>query len=216
MPGRSRVAPALLLLLLIGVTACGRGTTPQQAAGQSGSITVNLKTVPIVRSVTISPGHASFADCKGGDGGVNTRSQSSKLGFPNGSCQVDTTIVITNTGIASDIDISGSDAQPADGLTGWTLCNTGHNPAEVCTGRHHRPGPDQYKVINFGTFGVQGRGITDTPQCDRILGPEGSCWATQGLVVTEGVRLIGPEWSSDISTNWSVTITWTPVPGREN
>lgn len=214
MLGRLRLVPAALLLAV--VTACGVVAGPQQAAGQSGSISVSLKTVPTVRSVTISPSHASFGDCQGGDGGVNTRSAGDKLGFPNGTCQVSTSIVITNSGIASDIDISGSDAVPADGITGWTLCNSGDSPAVTCTGRHDRPGPDQYEVVNFGTFGSQHRGITDTPECDRILGPEGSCWATQGLVVIEGLRLIGPEWSSDVSTNWTVTITWTPVPGPEH
>jgi hypothetical protein len=214
MSGRLRLVPAALLLAA--VTACGTALAPQQAAGKSGSITVSLKTVPTVRSVTISPGHASFADCKGGDGGVNTRSAGARLGFPNGTCQVNAAIVITNSGIGSDIDISGSDAEPADGVTGWSLCNSGANPAVACTGPHDRPGPDQYQVINFGTFGAEHHGITDTPRCDRILGPEGSCWATEGMVVIEGLRLIGPQWSSDISTTWTVTVTWTPVPGPEH
>ncbi|MGH3305086.1 MAG: hypothetical protein ACRDOK_26150 [Streptosporangiaceae bacterium] len=214
MPGSLRFVPALLLLA--GVTACGSVVAPQQAAGKSGRITVSLQTVPTVRSVTISPSHATFVDCKGGDGGVNTRSEGNKLGFPNGTCLVKSMIVITNSGIASDIDISGSDAAPADGLTGWSLCNTGANAAAACTGRSHKPGPDQYEVVNVGTFGTQRGGITGTPRCDRVLGPEGSCWATQGLVVTEGLRLVGPQWSSDTSTNWTVTITWTPVPGREH
>lgn len=214
MPGSLRFAPALLLLA--GVTACGSVVAPQQAVGQSGSISVSLTTVPTVRSVTISPSHATFADCKGGDGGANTRSAGSKLGFPNGTCLVKSKIVITNSGIASDIDISGSGAQPADGMPGWSLCNTGDHAAVACTGQRHRPGPDQYEVVNFGTFGTLRDGITDAPRCDRILGPEGSCWATQGLAVTEGLKLIGPQWSSDTSTNWTVTITWTPVPGRQN
>lgn len=206
----------LLPVLLTAVTACGTLAAPEQAAGQSGSVSVSLTTVKTIRSVTISPGHARFVDCKGGDGGVDTRSDGNKLGFPNGTCQVNSAIVITNTGIASDIDISGTEAEPADGMNGWTLCNTGPHAAVACTGRKHRPGPDQYQVINFGIFGALRGGITDTPRCDRILGPEGSCWATQGLVVTEGLRLIGPEWSSDTSTSWTVTVTWTPVPGREN
>jgi hypothetical protein len=213
MPG-SRLVPALLLIA--GVTACGSVTGPQQAAGTSGSITASLQTVPTVRSVTISPSHATFVDCKGGDGGANTRSVGNKLGFPNGTCVLKSTILITNSGIASDIDVSGSDAEPADGMTGWSLCSTHGDAAVTCTGHRHRPGPNQYEVINFGTFGAERGGIADTPQCDRALGPEGSCWATQGLVVAEGVRLVGPQWSSDTSTNWTVTITWTPVPGRQN
>jgi hypothetical protein len=208
-----RLVPAVLLLSA--VTACGTMGAPQQAVGQSGSITVSLQTVPSVRSVTISPGRASFVDCKGGDGGVDTRSQGNKLGFPNGTCQVNAAIYITNSGIGSDIDISGSAAEPADGMTSWTLCSTRGNSA-ACTGRQHKPGPNQYEVVNFGTFGTERGGITDTPRCDRILGPLGSCWARHKLVVVEGLRLIGPQWSSDTSTNWTITITWTPVPGRQN
>lgn len=214
MLGSLRFVPALLLLA--GVTGCGSIAGPQQAAGQSGSISVSLQTVPTVRSVTISPSHAKFLNCAGGDGGANTRSAGSKLGFPNGTCFVESTIVIANTGIASDIDISGTDAVPADGMTGWTLCSTRDDSAPACDGRRHAPGPNQYEVFNVGTFGTQRGGITDTPRCDSVFGPEGSCWATEGLVVTEGLKLVGPEWSSDTSTNWTVTITWTPVPGRQH
>jgi hypothetical protein len=214
MPGNLRYVPALLLLSA--VTACGTMGAPQQAAGQSGSITVSLQTVPSVRSVTISPSHATFVDCKGGDGGLDTKSVGNKLGFPNGTCQVNAAIEITNSGIGSDIDISGSAAEPADGVTSWSLCSTGSNSPVACTGRHHKPGPNQYEVVNFGTFGTLRGGITDTPRCDRVLGPLGSCWARHQLVVVEGLRLIGPQWSSDTSTDWTVTITWTPVPGRQN
>lgn len=214
MPVSTRFVPALLLLA--GVTACGAVAGPQQAAGKSASITVSLQTVPTIRSVTITPSHASFVDCRGGDGGVNTRSQGNKLGFPNGTCVLKAAILITNSGIASDIDVSGSDAQPADGITSWSLCSNGHDGSVSCTGHRHRPGPNQYEVVNFGTFGSQRGGISDTPQCDRAFGPEGSCWATQGMVVAENLRLVGPQWSSDTSTAWTVTITWTPVPGRQN
>jgi hypothetical protein len=214
MPGNLRFVPALLVLA--GVTACGSIQGPQQAVGQSGSISVSLQTVPTVRSVTISPSHAKFLNCEGGDGGANTRSANSKLGFPNGTCFVESTIVITNTGIASDIDISGSDAVPGDGMTGWSLCSTRDDSAPACDGRRRAPGPNQYEIFNFGTFGSQRGGITDTPRCDSVFGPEGSCWATEGLVVTEGLKLVGPEWSSDTSTNWTVTVTWTPVPGRQH
>lgn len=209
-----RFVPAAALLA--GVTACGAVAAPEQAVGKSASISVSLQTVPTVRSVTISPSHSTFVNCQGGDSEGNTRSQGNKLGFPNGTCVVKSTIEITNTGIASDIDISGSDAEPADGMTSWSLCSTGHNTAVTCTGRKHRPGPNQYEVVNFGTFGSQRGGITEAPRCDRVFGPEGSCWATEGLVVAEGLRLIGPQWSSDTSTNWTVTITWTPVPGPEH
>jgi hypothetical protein len=214
MPSSLRLVPAVLMLAAL--TACGSIAAPQQATGQSGSISVSLTTVPTIRSVVISPGHTTFVDCKGGDSGVSTRSARSKLGFPNGTCQVESAIEIMNKGIGSDIDVSGSDAVPIDDATGWSLCNSGADAAVACTGRKHRPGPDQYKVINSGTFGAERDGITDTPRCDHSFGPRGSCWARQGYAFVEYLALVGPEWSSDTSTSWTVTVTWTPVPGRQN
>jgi len=214
------------LLVPVLVTALAGCSTvaapPQQAAGQSGSINVSLTTVPTIRSVTISPGQARFTACTGGDGGANTRSTSGRLGFPNGRCWVGSNvagsypIIVTNTGIGSDIEISGSNADPADGGDTWNLCNAGGNAAIACTGNDGKPGPDQYQVLNFSAWGTRAGGIGGTPRCDRIFGPGGSCWAVEGMVVAEGLELIGPRWSSDTSTKWTVTITWTPVPGRQN
>lgn len=215
-----RSAGVLLVLLLAAVTACGRAAAPHQAAGTSGSLSLSLTTVPTIRSVTISPSRASFTDCTGGNGAQNTRSTVGKLGFPNGECWVGShlpyryPITVTNTGIASNIDISGSTADPADGGTSWSLCNMGAGAAIACTGTRDRPGPDQYEVRDFSAFGIQSRGITSTPRCDRVFGPAGNCWAVQGMAQTEGLVLIGPQWSSDTATKWTVTITWTPVPGR--
>jgi hypothetical protein len=213
----------LVPLLLPAVVACGSmAGTPQQAVGRAGSISLSLTTVPTIRSVTISPGRASFSHCTGGDGGASTRSTSGQLGFPNGTCWVGSNIsgsypiTVTNTGIGSDIDISGSSAEPLDGGDSWILCNATGKAAVACTGKDSRPGPDQYQVMNFSTWGTLNGGISGTPRCDRIFGPGGSCWAVQRMFVTEGLELIGPQWSSDISTKWAVTITWTPVPGRQN
>jgi hypothetical protein len=218
----SRSARLLLVpLLLAAVAGCGTVAAPEQAAGQSGILSVSLTTVPTIRSVTISPGRASFAHCTGGDGGANTRSTSGRLGFPNGRCWVGSNvsgsypITVENTGIGSNIDVSGSSADPLDGGDSWMLCSTGGHGA-VCAGNGNKPGPDQYQVLNFSTWGTRNGGISGTPRCDRVFGPGGSCWAVQGMVVTEGLELIGPQWSSDTSTKWTVTITWTPVPGRKN
>lgn len=212
----------LVPLLLTVVAGCGTRVAPQQAAGRSGSISLSLTTVPTIRSVTISPGRANFAHCSGGDGGASTMSTSGKLGFPNGTCWVGSNvsgsypITITNTGIGSDIDISGSSAVPLDGGSTWNLCNTRAFAAVGCTGHRGKPGPDQYQVLNFSTWGTIHGGISGTPRCDRVFGPGGNCWAVQGMVVTEGLELVGPQWTSDTSTKWTVTITWTPVPGRQN
>jgi hypothetical protein len=197
------------------------GPRPEHAAGRSGSIGLSLTTVPTIRSVTISPGRASFTDCTGGDRRLNTRSAAGELGFPNGECFVGSIvsgsypITVTNTGIASNIDISGSSADPADGGSSWSLCSGAKSAAVACTGREHTPGPDQYEVLNFSPTGTLHGGITDTPQCDHVFGVSGTCWATEAMAMTEGIELIGPTWSSDTSTKWTITITWTPVPGRQ-
>jgi hypothetical protein len=209
-------------VLLIAVTGCGVVAASEQSAGQSASINVSLRTVPTIRSVTISPGRASFSHCSGGDSAANTRSTAGKLGFPNGTCWVGSSvagsypIAITNTGIGSDIDISGSSANPADGGDIWNLCNAGGHGAVSCSGGENKPGPDQYKVLNFSAWGTVPGGISGMPRCDLVFGPGDSCRAVEGMTVTEGLELIGPQWSSDTSTQWTVTITWTPVPGPQS
>lgn len=208
----------LMPLLLAGVTACGTSAPSLQGAGQAGSVQVSLTTVPTVRSVTVSPARSNFTHCSGGSGRDNTASTARKLGFPNGTCWVGSAssgsypIVVTNTGIASYIYVNGSSASPSDDGTGWSLCNTGSNPAAGCSGRRGKPGMDQYQIRNFSSFGLLRAGLTGTPTCDREFGPGGDCWAVQGMFQSEGLELIGPSSSSDNSTKWTVTITWTPVP----
>lgn len=219
-----RLLWVLVPLLLAGVAACGTSAPAPQGAGKAASVSLSLTTVPTVRSVTVSPATASFADCRGGSRGQNTRSTPGKLGFPNGTCQVGAPngpypVIVTNTGIASDIDISASSASPADGGTGWALCNSGANPAVACTGSGGEPGLDQYQLRNFSTYSTPrtvraSPGLTGTPGCDHQFGPAGSCWAREHMWQAEGFLLTGPAQPSDTSTKWTVTVTWMPVPGR--
>ncbi len=219
MPAVSRARRWTLPLLAVGVlglAGCGYSSPPADA-GQSASVNLSLTTVPTVRSVTVSPGSASFGACTGGAAPANTKSTPTKLGFPNGRCWVGSPgtafpITITNTGIASYIDVSGASAVPADDMTDWSLCNVGDNPAVTCTGGNDSPGTDQYLVQNFGPYGENGSGLTDNPQCDHEFDPDRRCWAMQGASQIEGIELTGPYQSNDNSTKWTVTITWTPVP----
>jgi hypothetical protein len=205
------------LLLLAGLAGCGY-STPPAGAGNAASINLKLTTVPTVRSVTVSPATAHFRTCSGGRAADNTQSTSTKLGYPNGQCWVGAPgasypITITNTGIASYVDVNGAGAVPSDDGDQWTLCNRGPSPAAGCTGHNDNwPGNDQYLVQNFGPYGVDNGGLTDSPRCDREFDPSGRCWAVQGAAQTEGIELTGPYESSDSSTSWTVTITWTPVP----
>lgn len=210
----------LLPLLLAGLAGCGF-RTPAPAAGQPGSISLSLKTVPTIRSITVSPKKASFGSCSGGYAQNNTASAGDKLGYPNARCWVGITnpygsfpIKITNTGIAAYVYVNGSNAVPSDNGSQWQLCNLGRRPAVSCTGRRNRPGVNQYLVQNFGpSTTMNTAGLTGTPACDHQFDPSGKCWAVQGTFQTEGIKLTGPSTSTDNATNWTVTITWTPVPG---
>jgi hypothetical protein len=213
--------PSLMVVLAVAVAGCGSTGAALQDAGRAGSVSLSLTTVPTIRSVTVSPAKASFGTCGGGEANQNTRSTATRLGFPNGQCWVGLAspgiypITITNTGIASDIYVNGSSASPADGGIQWSLCNTGDHPAVACTGRRNNlPGTDQYLVQNFSSAGEHAAGITENPACDREFDPSGGCWAVEGSWQTEGIELTGPGFSSDESTKWTVTITWTPVPSQ--
>ena len=124
-------------------------------------------------------------------------------------------IMITNTGIASAIYVSGSSATPSDGGNGWALCDRGSHPAVACTAHDGGlPGTDQYLLENFSSAGEHTTGLTGTPACDPEFDASGHCWAVQGASQNEGIELIGPLASSDTSTKWTITITWTPVPSQ--
>ncbi|HEY2641874.1 MAG TPA: hypothetical protein VGI66_18535 [Streptosporangiaceae bacterium] len=214
----------VLVLVLIVVVSCGTSSTPP-GAGQAASVNLTLNTVPIVRSVTITATQRTFSNCHFGQPSQNTGSTYGQLGFPNGVCWLGVLppygtfpIKITNTGIASVIDVSGTNAvpvQPGGTSNQWSLCNTGDDAAVDCTGRHGKPGTDQYLLENFGPSGrINVSGLTDTPACDHEFTASGNCLVMQGGFQTEGVELTGPSDSTDTSTKWTVTITWTPVPGQ--
>jgi hypothetical protein len=212
--------PVAVVLLVTGLAACGTRRAPP-GAGTAQSINLSLTTVPTTRSITVSPANAQIGACSGGLAGNDTKSTTKKLGFPDGQCFYGRPgvngkfpITITNTGIASNIYVSGSSATPSDNGTGWKLCNVGEDPEVACTGRLHLvPGTDQYLVRNFSPVDKPDySGLTDTPACDHVFGVSHGCFAVQGTSQAEGIELIGPSSSSDNSTQWTVTITWMPVP----
>jgi hypothetical protein len=213
----------LALAGLIGLAACGTGSASASppSNGHSASIAVSLKVVPTIRSVTVSPTKDTFGNCKGGDSSLNTAATSAALGYPNARCWLGKPgsafpITITNSGIASYIYVSGSNAVPSDGGTQWSLCNPGANAAVACTSDSGLfPGKDQYVVRNFSPDrGLNSAGLTDTPACDTGFGSANTCWTTNGQSQQEGLQLTGPSVMDDSSTAWTVTITWLPVPTR--
>ena len=209
----------LALAALIGLAGCGTAAASPPSNGRAASIAVSLKVVPTIRSVTVSPAKASFADCRGGLASLNTASTPGALGYPNGQCWLGkpgTTfpITITNSGIASYIYVNGSNAVPSDGGNQWGLCNPGDHATVACSsGKGNLPGQNQYVVANFSpNRGLVSAGLTNTPTCDTGFGLGNSCWTTYGQSQREGLDLTGPSIMDDSSTSWTVTITWTPVP----
>ena len=215
--------------LLVLLAACGGVKLGQLASeavkpanGDSSSLSMSLHTVPTVRSVTVTPKKAKFGNCTGGATNANTVSQNKALGFPNGTCWVGQAgatgvlpVTVTNTGIAANIKVNGSDAVPGDGGTSWVLCNTGQNPAVACTSDNGKsPGLNQYLLRNFGLgrAGLESAGLTNSPTCDVVFRSSAGCMAMSGVAMSEGIELVGPSSSADISTHWHITITWTPVP----
>jgi hypothetical protein len=209
---------AVALAAAAGLAACATGSASQPAGtpGKGQSIAISLKVVPTVVAVTVSPSSAAFGGCTGGNKSVNTASTANALGFPNGRCWLGTPgshgsfpITVTNTGVAADIYVSGASASPSDSGTGWGLCNVGAKPASACTGSGGRlPGADQYLLQNFAGGSVNPTGLTGSMTCDAEFAA-GSCSAVQGDSQQEGIELTGPTTTADVSTAWTVTITWT-------
>jgi hypothetical protein len=217
-----RGARAVVAILAAAGLAAACSTTPTSSApgtpGGSSSISISLKTVPTLVSVTVSPSTARFGGCSGGNRSVNTASTSGALGFPNGQCWLGKAgsggsypITITNTGVAAKIFVNGANAVPSDGGTQWGLCNLGRSPAVACAnGSGKMPGNNQYLLQNFAAGSDNTAGLTNDSVCDPEFSA-GSCQAVTGDAQQEGIEITGPELSSDTATSWTVTIKWTAV-----
>lgn len=202
------VGLALLIAVLVFVNK------PAPAATNGGSISLSLKAVPTIRSVTVSPGTASFSNCTGGSPDADTASTSDALGYPNGHCWLGAPgangtfpIKITYQGPPGQVFVVGANASPSGGGPDWALCN----PSAACTGPGGAPGVDQYMVKNFGTDTNSSTGLTGSLTCDPEFSSRG-CSATQGQSEKEGIELIGPESSGSTSSSWTVTVTWAAAP----
>jgi hypothetical protein len=185
---------------------------PAPVASNGGSIAISLKTVPTVRSITVSPGKATFSNCTGGSSGQDEKSTSTELGYPNGHCWDGNPagtfpIKIKYSGPPGKVYVAGSNAVPASGSPQWSLCNS----TTACSGPGGLPGANQYMVKNFGAGRNRSTGLTGTLACDQEFGAQG-CSATPGQSQTEGVELIGPESSGNTSPSWTITITWMAGP----
>jgi hypothetical protein len=204
----------LIVLVVIGAIFVANRAAP--VASNGSSVAISLKVVPTIRSVTVSPGTASFSNCTGGSTGADTASTSTELGYPNGQCWEGTPgaagsfpITITYNGPPGLVYVNGSSAIPSAGGVQWGLCNS----TAACTGPDGLPGVNQYMVKTFGRGSDHSTELTGTQTCDQQFDPGGGCGsAASGASQTEGIQLIGPESSGNTSSSWTVTITWAAAP----
>jgi hypothetical protein len=211
---RRRTWGLVLLVLALLIAVLVYSNRPAPAASNGASISISLNAVPAIRSVTVSPGAASFSNCTGGSASADTASTSSALGYPNGHCWEGAPgaggsfpIKITYQGPPGRVFVVGANASPSGGGPDWALCN----PSVACTGPGGAPGVDQYMVKNFGTDTNSSTGLTGSLTCDQEFSSRG-CSATQGQSEKEGIELIGPESSGSTSSSWTVTVTWAAAP----
>jgi hypothetical protein len=207
MGGRWTIAGASLLAVtgVAALPALSAGATGPSGTGSSAG-TVDIAPPPVY-SLTVSPSKFTFAKCGGGS------STPTQLGFPYGYCSygsegatsVTGGITITNTGTAGHIDVNGSNAIPSDGGAPWTLESGNWS------------GPDEYALNTFGEGGggASSLVLSTAPMCDTNFNlntsPNG-CSAASGAAQEEEVLLYGPQSSTDTSSKFTSTITWTAGP----
>jgi hypothetical protein len=202
---------AIAVMALVGISAA-----PALAASTgSGTATINI--VPAVYSVTVSPATFSFGLCSTRLGA----STGSSLGFPDGYCYYGTGtstyttgVTITNTGAAGHIDVNGSNAVPSDAGTPWTLCSEQGGTCTYLSGGLYYPGANQFQLGNLAdpdgsnAYTI----ISNSPACDEAFDASVGCSAASGASQIEGLEMTGPESSTDTSSTFTTTLTWTAGP----
>jgi hypothetical protein len=194
------------------------GTAPYAFAANSGSVTATIYAqAPSTYSITVGPSAISFC------------SVTSPLTYPDGSCgyghipgsgSVTGGVTITNTGAAGHIDVNGADAVPSDNVTSdnWTLCGSScDGPTEdglPAGAAPQLPGPNQFELDTESNTSVGfGPVVLNAPQCDTAFtGSTNACSATTGQSQDEAIGFTGPSSTTDTSSTFSTTITWTAGP----
>jgi hypothetical protein len=207
-PGAAIGVAVSAVLLLAGAPS------PASAAADSSGATDAIIDIDVpIRSVTVTPGEVTFAECSGPNPAALT--------IPNGTCTVGHSIggppvggvTVTNTGYAGHILVNGSDAIPSDLGTHWTLCGAPQRPA--CSGAAG-PGLDEFGMSVIGYLGggmLAGVRLSDGLACDRAFAIHPACGAADhNASKVEQLRLIGPSASSNPSTRFTTRITWTAAP----
>jgi hypothetical protein len=207
------LALAISVMALVGLSAA-----PALAASPGSSTGTITVAATAVYSVTVSPSF-SFGICTANGGAPST---GSTLVFPNGYCFSGTAsgsvytagVTITNTGAAGHIDVNGANADPSDLGTPWTLC--GLATTTPCPSGSATPGANQFEMTTWGdpNGGNAYTTLSNSPVCDMAFdgGTSGGCSATSGASQIEGQNMVGPESSTDTSSTFTTTLTWTAGP----
>src|SRR5262249_25604197 len=156
-----------------------------------------------------------YTNCKYGS------STATQLGFPNAACAGASPITITNGTTPANILVNGADMIPADNGTHWTLCmHGGLADPPACTGdplgppgSTQLPGANEYEETTSpnpgGPLDNTGPGpwsfLANTPRGDVSFAGT----AAAGAQATDYLYITGPKSSSDPSTSWSTSVTWT-------
>jgi hypothetical protein len=210
---------AWLTIFAVAAVAAGAVVIPASGANTNGSVSLSVGVVPPpVKSVSVSPGSTTYTGCKYGN------STSTQLGFPNGMCASASTVQITNGTAPSTIVINGASMVPVDNGTPWTLCNPSAAGSGACTGpptdTHtilgtvNFPGTDQYVETSANGPGFVWDGSISSSANYRVLSNNTGC-DNVGCTISanqqwsDNLAILGPQGSSDPSTSFSTTITWT-------
>jgi hypothetical protein len=227
-PTSSRARPRILAMLAaVALVVVGSALPAVADGGATGYVAMPEGGL---RSIMANQPAFDYDSCYGIDGGpVQTTVE-----IPNGICQGPNSdnsanpIGIENGAAAADILIEGTEFDPSDGATPWTLCVpnvTGMPPGPLCGAPGPGggfPGPDQAELQTTnapsGVFDIGDvTTVSTAPSCDLafdgyVRGQTGSCSAVpyQGQYETPFFR--APQSSTDQSPVFSNTITWIAAP----
>jgi len=208
---RSIAAVLAVAALVFGLVATTASASADDVVG-----TVNVAAPPI-RSLTVDP-HAVDFICSAPSG---------ELTFPNDTCALDVAvnqggIVVTNGAAPSTITVGATDfvAAGASGPTppSWDLVapscwNGTFSDGSVCAGDGPAPSTDQAELSYFSALnGVNflkditnaAHPLTTPAHGTGQFAPAAATWVP--------LHLVGPSSSTDASTSWLTTITFTADP----
>lgn len=204
------------VLALLGAVAivayADTATTTANTVSFTGSVPIS------VISITVSPTTSTFGKCAGGSSTTGT------LGFPDGQCE-SPAIKVSESGGTTRVDGSASNASAADGGTGWSLCvpfavagtPECENDSDSRLRAGSAPGPNQFALEDDVSGGLGVGFIPSSGSClpGFISARSFNCDDLSSAHSSEQMVLTvhGPELSNDDSSPFSVTVTFTAVPG---